>query len=164
MAKFNFSIDWEKVAKGVSKTCGDILSAGMPLIVSGGATIGLALLCKKLNIPYDVLTDPYGLRVESKASGNQSSYPSTIMLLPNNPIEAGIAAVTSTISTSSSEYYIAQAADQIKDILSSNQSSISASTMTYAITMLRTLADKCRSSYYRNEIIEIIADISKGDF
>ena len=164
MAKFNFSIDWENVAKGVSKTCGDILSAGMPLIVSGGATIGLALICKKLNIPYDVLTDPYGLRAESRSSGGKSSYPSSIMLVPNNPVEAGIAAVASSIGTSSSEYYIAQAADQIKDILSSNQESISASTMTYTITMLKTLADKCKSTFYRNEIIEIIADISKGDF
>lgn len=164
MAKFNFSIDWENVAKGVSKTCGDILSAGMPLIVSGGATIGLALICKKLNIPYDVLTDPYGLRVESKPSYSKGSTQPSIMMVPNNPVEAGIAAVASTISTSTSEYYIHQAAEQIKDIMGSQQDYITGSTRTYAITMLKTLADKCRSTYYRNEIIEIIADISKGDF
>ena len=124
--------------------------------------IGMALLCRHLDVPYQILSDPFcSVRFEDRASKRDAS----IMLVPNNPIEASIAAICNNVTSNTTPYYVNKAACEVVDILKSH-SDLEDSTLTYAICMLQGLADKINPSYdtyYRSKIMEKISYIAKGE-
>lgn len=157
--KFNFNLekfgDWTwNFVKNNSAT-----------IIGGLSMIGLALLCKKLDIPYQVLTDPY-YKFSSKPSRNESYTAPTLYLMPNNPGEAAIASIIDAAVKYDYDYKKVEAARQVLSVVKSKKENdeCEASLVTYAITALQRLTDSMDYDYQKENVLKIIASLGKGDY
>ena len=154
-----FKPDWSKIGAFVFD---GIRSASGP-ILSGLGMLGLAVAAKKLNIPYQILLDPsYSMR-STKITQFPQNITSSFTIMPNNSIEAAIGAIIESCKTSS-DYYKYDAAEKIYNLIAEADTTPDDRTKSYAIMALNNIAKSCRSSYYANSIIDLIAKIGAGDF
>lgn len=140
----------------------EMLRNNSSTIVGGLSMIGLALLCRKLNIPYTVLTDGYSSR-DTYSSRDLNTKPIPLMYLPSDPIEASISAIYDSSERSDFDSQRVNAAKEIMAILAAHEE-LPESTLTYAISTLRTIAGSMDFDSGRREITKIIAKIGKGEF
>ena len=161
MSKFNFKKpDWSKVGLW----CADMLRSNSGTIVGGLSMIGLALLCRKLNIPYSVLTDPFvGGTNRNTYYGNDSGKVSQLIYLPSDAIEASIAAIYDNAMHADFDSQRCSAAKEIYSILSARKNDISDTTKTYAITILRQICDHMDFDSGRKNVMAYISMIGKGE-
>lgn len=155
MSKF-----WERFSKVVYETIGD--NSG--LILSGLASLGFALLCKKLDIPLDSFNDTMHYERPPRRNQNRTVKPNSSYIIPRNATESAISAIYTSASNSYSDSAKKDFANEIYSILEENSESIDESTKIYAITILQKLSTACYSDTYRREITKIISKIGKGDF
>ena len=155
MAKIK--IDWTRIGQSTVS----IIQRNSGIIVGGLSMIGLALLCKKLNLPYDVLTDPFGNGTVSIRPRTVDARPMTsnIMFLPSNSVEASIAALCDNAKSMSSSFYKCNAVSDIYNLLFSVDD-LDDSTKTYAIMAIRSIADTTSSSYYKSCMMDTISKIA----
>lgn len=156
---FKLNINWMKLGAMLT----DGLKAAAGPLVTGGGMIGLAYLAKKLDIPYQVLLDPsYSFR-----QGNIIQFPQSVAsgltIMPNNSVEAAIGAILEGCKTNS-DYYKYDAARNIYNLLAESSEIPDDRTKSYAIMALNNIAKTCKSSYYSNNIMSMIAKIGSGDF
>ena len=157
MAKINAKVDFKKFGNNAL----NVLKANSGTFVSGGIMICLALLCKKFDIPYQVLTDPFGGNYKIGGSNKEAA---KLLLIPNNSIEASMAAIYDGLDKDDWESTKNTAAKQIMSILSSRKNDLDESTKTYAIGMLRGISEKCTWNSTKDTINSMIAKIGKDDF
>ena len=150
-------IDWQKVGKNVEGLIRD--NAGT--IVSGSMMIALALICRKLDIPYQVLTDPYHIPIKTCSEKPATT---SIYLMPNNPIEASIAAVANGTKDMDFDSTKERAAEKIMSILSANKNNLNDSTKNYAISMLQSISDTLTFDSTKSRVLNMIVKIGKDDF
>lgn len=155
MSKF-----WERFSKVVYETIGD--NSG--LILSGLASLGFALLCKKLDIPLDSFNDTMHYERPRTRNQNRTVKSNSSYIIPRNATESAISAIYTSASNSYSDSAKKDFANEIYSILEENSESIDESTKIYAITILQKLSTACYSDTYRREITKIISKIGKGDF
>lgn len=156
MAKINAKVDFKKFGNNAL----NVLKANSGTFVSGGIMICLALLCKKFDIPYQVLTDPF--TGNYKIGGSKEN--AKLLLIPNNSIEASMAAIYDGLDNDDWDSTKDAAARQIMSILSSRKNDLDESTKTYAIGMLRGISEKCTWNSTKDTINRMIAKIGKDDF
>ena len=143
---------------------GEMLKSNSAMIVSGVTMIGFALLCRKLNIPYQVLTDPFvGNSRKGTYYGNDTGKVSQFIYLPSDAVEASIAAIYDGAANADWDSQRAAAAKEIFDILKVRKDDISDSTKTYAITMLRQICDEMDFDSGRRAVMSYISKIGKGE-
>lgn len=157
----HIKINWQRIGSWTM----DMLRGNAGTIVGGVSMIGLALLCKKLDIPYQVLTDPFGGDYTSSAKSRPSAnfVESSLILMPNNAAEASIAAICDNAKTMRDDYYKNKAVGQIVDILESADE-VDDNVRTYAIMCIRSIAAVTNDGYYRTKMIEVISNIGKGEY
>lgn len=162
MSKFNFKKpDWSKVGMW----CADIFRNNSSTIVGGMSMIGLALLCRKLNIPYTVLTEPFTGSYGRRTSYRQNSEPHqvSLMYLPSDAIEASIAAIYDGALNQDFDSQRISSAKEIFNIIAARKDDISDATKTYAITVLRQIAEEMDFDSGRKAVIQLISKIGKGE-
>lgn len=159
MSKFNFKKpNWSKIGLW----CADVFRNNSSTIVGGMSMIGLALLCRKFDIPYTVLTDPYYSAPKVKTTSSSSSQ-QQIMWIPSDSVEASIQAIYDGTTNMYSDYNKESAAKEILSIISARKDDISEATRSYAIAYLRMIADSMYSDYHRDNIMKMISKIAKND-
>lgn len=152
-------IDWNGIGIWIS----DSIRSNGGKIVGGITMIGFALLCKKLNLPFSVLTDPYDSMNNMSVSAQIPIVDTSIMLVPNNTVEASIVAICDNAKTMRDNYYKNQAANQILEILR-KQKTLDDSTKTYAVMCIRAIAATCNDNYYKNQMLRAIQSIAEGRY
>lgn len=155
--KEQMRIDFMKLGEGAW----NLVKGNSGTLVGGLCMIGMALLCKRLEIPYQVLTDPFTVDAKSKKYSDSGT---KLFLVPNNAIEASMAAIYDGVQSDDWESTKQAAAEQIMAILSANKESLSENSKTYAINLIRGLAGKSRWSSTKDSMNRLIAKIGKGEF
>lgn len=159
MSKFNFKKpDWSKVGMW----CADIFRNNSSTIVGGLSMIGLAMLCRKLNIPYAVLTEPYTGKSYVKPEVPKPATP--ILYFPSDAVEASIQAIYDGVLNADFDSQRCEAGKEILSIVSARKDDISEATKTYAISYLRFIADEMDFDSGRKTIMSYISKIAKGEF
>lgn len=159
MSKFNFKKpDWSKVGMW----CADIFRNNSSTIVGGLSMIGLAMLCRKLNIPYTVLTEPYTGRSYVKPEAPKAN--AQILYFPSDAVEASIQAIYDGALNADFDSQRCAAGKEILSIVSARKDDISEATKTYAISYLRLIADEMDFDSGRKTIMSYISKIAKGEF
>lgn len=159
MSKFNFKKpDWGKVGMW----CADIFRNNSSTIIGGMSMIGLALLCRKLNIPYTVLTEPYTGKSYVKPEVPKTSQ--QILYFPSDATEAAIQAIYDNAMNADFDSQRIAAGREIMEIIESHKDDISEATKTYAISYLRLIADEMDFDSGRSNIMRQISKIAKGEF
>ena len=159
MIKFNFKKpDWSKVGMW----CADMLRSNSGTIVGGLSMISLALLCRKLNIPYTVLTDPFTGGTHIKPEPPKA--PQQIVYFPSDATEAAIQAIYDNAMHADFDSQRIAAGREIMAIVEAHKDDISEGTKTYAISYLRLIADKMDFDSGRSNIMRQISKIAKGEF
>ena len=159
MSKFNFKKpDWSKVGMW----CADIFRNNSSTIVGGLSMIGLAMLCRKLNIPYTVLTEPYTGRSYVKPEPPKTTQ--QILYFPSDATEAAIQAIYDNAMNADFDSQRIAAGREIMGIVESHKDDISEATKTYAISYLRLIADEMDFDSGRSNIMRQISKIAKGEF
>ena len=131
MSKFNFKKpDWNKVGMW----CADIFRNNSGTIIGGMSMIGLALLCRKLNIPYTVLTDP--LRGTTYVKPEAPKVSQQILYFPSDATEAAIQAIYENALNADFDSQRIAAGREIMTIVEAHKDDISEATKTYAIRYL----------------------------
>lgn len=135
------------------------------LLVGGASMITLALICKKLNIPYQVLTDPYSTDSWREKSHYTSRHEASldIYLVPNNPVEAAMNSIYSNALTCTFDSDRYNAAKEIYAILVAHKEDATDATKTYCITLLQNLGKKMTFDSDRSKIIRLVSQIGKGE-
>lgn len=157
--KFNFNLekfgDWTW----------NFIKSNSSAIVGGLGMIGLAMLCKKLDIPYQVLTDPC-YKFSTKSSKNEPYTAPTWYFMPNNPGEAAIASIVDAALKYDFDYKKVEAAKQVFSIVESKKENDESddSLVTYAITTLQRLTDSMDFDSYKKDVLSIIAKLGKGEY
>lgn len=161
MSKFNFkSINYQSIANGFA----DLLRSNSGTIVGGLSMIGLALLCRKLNIPYTVLSEPFGtVRRYDLYSKKDAEY-QPFIYMPSDEIEGAIAAIYDVAAHADFDSQRLHAAKDIFDILAARKDEITSGTKVYATTTLRTISSHMDFDSGRRSITQLIAKIGKGEF
>jgi hypothetical protein len=159
------NINWNKIGENIF----NIFKSNSSLLFSGFTMIGLSLLCKKLNIPYQILTDPFtGINSTNnftiRRGSDYISDMDTIYLMPNNAVEASMATIYKSLKPNDWESVKSDAASNIMDILSANSGNLSESTKIYAINILRGISDKANWNSTKNEINQYITEIGMGNY
>ena len=149
-------INWQKV----SAWSLDMLRTSGKPILGGLGMIGLSLLCKKLDVPYQVLLDP---SYSTTRSVRAAAITPGLVMMPNNKVEAAINAIYENIRSQASDYYRYESAKKIVEILEENAIDLSDRTVSYAIMALNNISQTISSSYYKNCLTDEIAKIAKGD-
>ena len=153
-------VNWEQVGAWFNSA----IQSNSGKIIGGFTMIGFAILCKKLNIPFSVLSDPYG----SMASYQPPVQPTTtiidpaVIMVPNNALEASIGAICDNGKNTVDAYYKWQACNQIMEILRAQKGTVEESTKTYAIMCIRSIAASTSDAYYKNQMMRKIQNIAKG--
>ena len=127
--------------------------------VAGGLTmLGIAAMCKKLNLPYQVFTEPFNFNGYSVRAPK-------LLLVPNNAIEASMFAIYEGVSDNDFDSRKQTAADQIYSVLvtANKNEELSENTKTYAINLLRGIIEKSFWSSTKDHITHLITKIGKGD-
>lgn len=159
MSKFNFKKpDWSKVGMW----CADIFRNNSSTIVGGLSMIGLAMLCRKLNIPYTVLTEPYTGKSYVKPEVPKPATP--ILYFPSDAVEASIQAIYDGALNADFDSQRCAAGKEILSIITARKNDISEATKTYAISYLRLIADEMDFDSGRKTIMSYISKIAKGEF
>lgn len=159
MIKLNFKKpDWSKVGMW----CADIFRNNSSTIIGGMSMIGLALLCRKLNIPYTVLTEPYTGRSYVKPEPPKTSQ--QILYFPSDATEAAIQAIYVGALNADFDSQRIAAGKEIMEIVESHKDDISEATKTYAISYLRLIADEMDFDSGRSNIMRQISKIAKNEF
>lgn len=154
-------IDWQKIG---SIALSAAQSSAAP-ILTGIGMMGLAVLCKKLNIPYQVLFDPsYTMSTKKVSNFAPTTQTSPFLFMPGNSTEAAISAIVDSMDSSDADYYICQSAEKIYGMLSDNPGPIPDQTKTHAIMAINNLSKMMYSSYYKKRASELIAKIGVGDY
>jgi len=143
---------------------GSVLQSNSGTIVGGLSMIGLALLCRKLNIPYQVLTDPYYGTRSKIHPVDDSRDDFSLVYLPNDAIEASISAIYDGAVHADFDSQRTAAVREIVSILAARKNDISDATKTYAITTLRMISKKMDFDSGRKTITQYISKIAKGEF
>lgn len=151
------NIDWQKIGKNV----GGLIRDNAGTLVSGSMMVALALICRKLDIPYQVLTDPYHVPIKTYPEKQAST---SIYLIPNNPVEASIAAVANSAKDMDFDSTKERAAEKIMSILGANKDNLNDSTKNYAISMLQSISDTLDFDSTKSRILNLIVKIGKDDF
>lgn len=157
MAKINLKVDFKKIGNNAL----NIFKENSGTFISGGIMICLALLCKKFDIPYQVLTDPIGGGFTSRGDSKEQT---RLLLIPNNSIEASMGAIYDGLNKDDWDSTKEAAAKQIMSILASRKNDLDESTKTYTIGLLRGISEKCTWDSTRSSINRMIANIGKGVF
>lgn len=133
-------------------------------IIGGLSMIGLSLLCRKLGVPYQVLTDPvYGRTTYS--SRYQSDPRQTLYLMPTDAVEASIAAIYNSARTMDFDSQKIAAVREIMSIIASKKNEVpDDTTVTYAISMLQALAETMDFNSNKRIITQFISKLGKGEF
>lgn len=152
MSKINFA----RIGEGAL----NLFKQNGATIVGGLIMIGLGLLCKKLDIPVETVSNPY----DSLFSVEPKKPDVRLVLIPNNTVESSVSAIANAAIKSASSYSKEQASKKIMDVLRSNKAELSDTTKQFAITSLRYIADSTSSSYTKEQIFNRIAEIGKGAF
>lgn len=159
MSKFNFKkVDWTKVGNWTA----DMLRSNSATIVGGMSMIGLALLCRKLNIPYTVLTEPYTGRSYVKPEAPKTTQ--QILYFPSDATEAAIQAIYENALNADFDSQRIAAGREIMTIVEAHKDDISEATKTYAISHLRLIADEMDFDSGRSNIMRQISKIAKNEF
>ena len=159
MSKFNFKKpDWNKVGMW----CADIFRNNSGTIIGGMSMIGLALLCRKLNIPYTVLTDP--LRGTTYVKPEAPKVSQQILYFPSDATEAAIQAIYENALNADFDSQRIAAGREIMTIVEAHKDDISEATKTYAISYLRLIADEMDFDSGRSNIMRQISKIAKNEF
>ena len=161
MSKFN--INWVDAFKKFGSWTGDMLRQNSGTIVGGISMIGLALLCRKLNIPYQVLTDPFG-GVKGPSYKDNTGRTASIVYIPSDAVEASIAAIYDGALNSDWDSQRCAAAKEIFEILVAQKDNTSDATKTYAITILKQLSEEMDYDSGRRTVTQIISKIGRGQF
>ena len=158
MKNKKINIDFAKLGRGIL----NLLQSNAGTITGGLSMIALALLCKKLNIPYQVLTEP--MTTDYSINATTPTGAAKMFLVPNNATEASMAAIYDGVSTKDWESSKEKAADQIYSILVSQKDGPTESTKTYAINLLRGIYEKSDWNSTKDHVNRLIAKIGKGEF
>lgn len=154
MRKVRINVDYRKLGEMTM----NFFRSSSGTVVSGLIMIGLGMLCKKLDIPYEVLTEPNYFSNTSRVVDNKSS----IVFIPNNSVEASIAAICDNAKNMSNDFYKNESVSQIIEILE-EQPDVTENDKSYAIWCIRSIMSSTRGSFYRNEMNRAILKIGKGD-
>lgn len=154
----HIKINWQRIGSWTM----DMLRGNAGTIVGGVSMIGLALLCKKLDIPYQVLTDPFG--GAQTGSTTVQSTGTSLVLMPTNAAEASIAAICDNAKGMRDPYYKNEAVKQILDILRSTDDDEDDSIKSYAIMCINSIIATTNDGYYRDRMMKVISSIGKGDY
>ena len=158
MSKFNFkNINYQKIGDWMM----DMLRTNSGTIVGGLSMIGLAMLCRKLNIPYTVLTEPYTGKSYVKPEAPKANV--QILYFPSDAIEASIQAIYDGALNADFDSQRCAAGKEILSIVSARKNDISEATKTYAISYLRLIADEMDFDSGRKTIMSYISKIAKGE-
>ena len=158
MSKFNFkNINYQKIGDWMM----DMLRTNSGTIVGGLSMIGLAMLCRKLNIPYTVLTEPYTGKSYVKPEVPKPATP--ILYFPSDAIEASIQAIYDGALNADFDSQRCAAGKEILSIITARKDDISEATKTYAISYLRLIADEMDFDSGRKTIMSYISKIAKGE-
>jgi hypothetical protein len=158
MSKFNFkNINYQKIGDWMM----DMLRSNSGTIVGGLSMIGLAMLCRKLNIPYTVLTEPYTGRSYVKPEAPNAATP--ILYFPSDAVEASIQAIYDGALNADFDSQRCASAREIMSIISARKDDISETTKTCAISYLRLIADEMDFDSGRKTIMSYISKIAKGE-
>ena len=159
MFRFSFKKpDWSKVGMW----CADIFRNNSSTIVGGLSMIGLAMLCRKLNIPYTVLTEPYTGKSYVKPEVPTPATP--ILYFPSDAVEASIQAIYDGVLNADFDSQRIAAGREIMAIVEAHKDDISEATKTYAISYLRLIADEMDFDSGRSNIMRQISKIAKNEF
>lgn len=132
-------------------------------IVGGLSMIGLSLLCRKLGVPYQVLTDPvYGRTTYSNRS--QGNPQQTLYLMPTDAVEASIAAIYNSALTMDFDSQKIAAAREIMSIIASKKNNVPDTTVTYAISVLQALSKTLDFNSNKRIMTQFISKLGKGEF
>lgn len=158
MSKFNFkNINYQKIGGWFA----DMLRSNSGTIVGGLSMIGLAMLCRKLNIPYTVLTEPYTGKSYVKPEVPKPATP--ILYFPSDAVEASIQAIYDDALNADFDSQRCAAGEEILSIVSARKDDISEATKTYAISYLRLIADEMDFDFGRKTVMSYISKIAKGE-
>ena len=149
-------IDFKKVGSWFA----DMAKANSTRIFGGVATLGLALLCRKFEMPYQILTDPF-YEIPAKHTTEPMS---NFIVLSNDPIETSMWAIYNSTVDMSFDWQKVVAAKEIVSILSKNKKDISKSTVTYTIQILQAISNNMSFTSYKSEITKLISEIAKGEY
>lgn len=152
-------LNWSKIGAGLYETLQNVA----PPLLGGAGMICLSLICKKLNVPYQVLLDPSYSSPQRVVRSNPMTLP-TMMAMTDNSTEMAIYAIYDGIKSQSSDYYKANAADQIFNLLGDSELPITEQTKKYAILCLNNISRSMRNGYYQNCVTDLVAKIAKGDY
>lgn len=158
--KLNFKIDFAKVGKGILS----VLQSNGGTIVGGCTMIGLALLCKKLNLPYEVLLDSNQYNPRQTYSNCGATESNNLVLIPSNMIESSISAILSSAKNTSSTYTKETAIKKIVSILEANKENLDERTLQYAIVALRSIGKSTYSTYVNDLVMNAITNIAKKEY
>lgn len=151
---------WERFGKVTS----EMLKENAGLILSGLSSIGLALLCRKLDIPFDSLNDTIHYDRPPRRNQNRTIRPSSSYIIPRNATESAISAIYTSASNTYTDSAKKDFANDIFSILKDNSESLDETTKIYAISVIQKIATSCYSDTYRRDITKIISKIGKGEF
>ena len=151
-----FKVDFAKIGESAT----NLLRQNSSTIVGGLLMIGLGLLCKKLELPVETVTNPYDSFWPVETKGQTPK----LVLIPNNTVESSVCAIANAAIKTTSNYSKEQAAKKIMEVLRSNKAELSDPTKQFAITSLRYIADSSYSSYTKEQLFNKIAEIGKGAF
>lgn len=141
----------------------EMLRNNSSTIVGGLGMIGLALLCRKLNIPYTVLTDNYGSYGRSyEPSRYYEPQETQLIFMPSDPVEASISAIYNGAISCDFDSQRTAAAKEIMAVLAAHKD-LPASTLTFAISTLRAISAKMDFDSGRRTITAMISKIGKGE-
>lgn len=143
----------------------ELLRNNSSSIFGGLSMIGLALLCKKLNLPYAVLTDtPYGEDHCFSNHGRDVQGLNSVVLLTNDPVEVSIGSIYEAATTYSFDSQKIKAARDIFGILSANKNKITnPGVYSYAITTLKNLSQAMSFDSSKKEVLDLITKIGRGE-
>lgn len=149
----------------IGESAMSLLKANAGPIVGGLSMIALGILCQKLDLPYNILTDPYTVSRKTMYTPrvNQTAQ-SMIMLVPNNATEASIAAIVNSAKNMDYDSQKVSAAKQVMSVLSSNKDNLTEASKTFAITMLQNLTSELDYDSNINAVNDLIMKVGKGEF
>lgn len=133
MSKLFSNVNWSKVGNWF----GDVLKTNSGRIVGALAMIGLGLLCKKLDVPVEVLSDPFSTINRPKPK-TTNSVAVSMLYMPKTSKENAIATIAKNVDSGSLDCH---KLDAVKKIYSLAEDA-SESEKNYAISAIGLIMGK----------------------